>query len=398
MTIRDIASFSLNALISHRLRTGLSLVGMTIGVAAVVLLTALGEGARLYVVDQFASIGSDMLIIMPGRTDTQGMPGFGGAPHDLSLNDAETIQQLPSVANLAPVAMGTETVSFGERRRQVAVIGSTEDFLEIRRLDLARGENLPAGNWRHGRHVVIIGQKVASELFGAENPLGKILRVGGWRLRVTGILSKKGMQLGVNVDDLVIVPVSTAMKMFNRSSLFRIMVIPRKGADPDAVVDRLIRHLTERHGEEDITIITQESVVASLESILSVLTLALAAIAAISLAVAGIGIMNVMLVSVSERTSEIGLLKALGADRRQLLSIFLTEALFLSILGGLTGLGVGFFAVQVLVSVYPAFPAEPPLWAVISALTVAMGMGTLFGVLPARHAADLDPVQALTGK
>lgn len=395
----DLFRFAWGALSGHTLRTLLSLAGMAIGVAAVVALTALGEGARRYVIEQFASIGSNLLIVVPGRTETTGIPGVGGAPNDLTLQDAEALARgVRAAARVAPIAMATELVAHGGRRRQVAVVGATHEFLALRKLAMARGQFLPPGEMDRGRPVAVLGRAVADELFPGEEPVGRIVRVGASRMRVIGVLGGKGEQLGMNLDEVALVPVATAMKMFDRSSLFRIFVEVRAHVDLDIASRQIEDLLAERHGERDVTVLTQDAVVATFSQILTALTLALGAIAAISLAVAGIGIMNVMLVSVSERTREVGLLRAVGVGRRQVLALFLAEAGLLSAAGGLAGLAVGFAAVRVLVGIFPALPAAPPAWAVASALGLALSVGLVFGLLPARRAARLDPVAALAGR
>lgn len=373
-------------------------MGMGVGVAAVILLTALGEGARRYVSNQFASIGSNLLIVVPGKTETTGgIPGIGGAPNDLTLDDFEALlRRLREVQRGAPIAMATGSVSAKERRRQVAVIGSTPDFLEVRKLALARGRFLPDDDLRRGASVVVLGDKVARELFPGRNPLGEVVRIDGWRMRVIGVVAPTGTQLGIDVDDMVVVPVATGMSIFNRSTLFRILLEVHADSDMDRMSARVVEILTERHGEEDVTILTQDAVVATLSEILDTLTLVLAAIASISLSVAGIGIMNVMLVSVSERTSEVGLLKALGVSRRQIVAAFLAEATLLSVAGGLLGVAAGWIGVTAVVGVYPELPARPPVWAVAAAIGVALAVGMIFGVLPARRAARLDPILALS--
>ena len=400
MSPRDLVGFAARALRGHRLRTGLSLLGVAIGVAAVVTLTALGEGARRYVVSQFSQIGTNLLIVVPGKTETTGgMPGMGGVPNDLTLEDAEAIRRgIPEIDKAAPIAMGTETVAHGERRRQVALIGATHEMLEVRRLSLARGRFLPELEWDRGSPVSVLGTKTARELFPGEDPLGRVVRIGDWRMRVIGILGPRGQQLGVDMDDVVIVPVASALRMLNRSSLFRVLLQVRAHADLVRARDKVVRLIAERHGEEDVTAITQDAVLSAFSSILGALTMALAGIAAISLAVAGIGIMNVMLVSVSERTREVGLLKAVGAGRGQILLAFLAEAILISSAGGLLGLLLGWVATRVLVAVYPDLPASPPVWAVLAALALSVAVGALFGVLPARRATRLDPVAALAGR
>jgi putative ABC transport system permease protein len=400
MSPRDLVGFATRALRGHRLRTGLSLLGVAIGVAAVITLTALGEGARRYVVGQFASIGTNLVIVVPGRTETTGgMPGMGGAPNDLTLEDARAILRgVPEVEKAAPMVIGTETLAFEERRRQVAVFGSTHEALEVRHLSVASGQFLPALDWERASPVAVLGQKAARELFPGRDPVGQVVRIGDWRMRVIGVLAARGQQLGVDMDDVAIVPVATAMKLLNRRSLFRLVLQVRGHADLDRARERTVRLIEERHGEEDVTAITQDAVLGAFTSILGALTLALAGIASVSLAVAGVGIMNVMLVSVSERTREIGLLKALGAGRRQILAAFLAEAMILSSAGGVLGLLVGWLAVRLLVAVYPALPATPPFWAVAAAFSLSVAVGAVFGVLPARRATRLDPVAALSGR
>jgi putative ABC transport system permease protein len=400
LSVRDLLGFAARALRGHRVRTGMSLLGVSIGVAAVVTLTALGEGARRYVVGQFASIGTNLVIVVPGKTETTGsMPGIGGVPHDLTLDDARALLRgVPEIEKAAPMVLGTETVAFGERRRQAAIFGSTHEALEVRHLTVSSGQFLPPLEWDRGSPIAVLGQTVAHELFPGRDPVGQIVRVGDWRMRVIGVLAPRGQQLGVNMDDVAIVPVATAMKMFNRTSIFRLVLQVRSHADLGRAKERIVRLITERHGEEDVTAITQDAVLGALTSILRALTLALAGIASVSLAVAGVGIMNVMLVSVSERTREVGLLKALGAGRRQILAAFLAEAVLISSAGGLVGLAVGWAAVRVLVALYPALPATPPAWAVAAAFSLSVAVGAVFGVLPARRATGLDPVAALAGR
>jgi putative ABC transport system permease protein len=402
MTGPDLLRFAFRSLLGKRLRTALSLLGMAIGVGAVVILTALGEGARRYVTNQFASIGSNLLIVLPGKTETSGFAGtVPGVPNDLTLADAEAVRRRVSgIVRLSPLVMGTEAVAHGARRRNVAVAGTNREFLELRKLTLAKGQFLAEDEARRGRPVVVLGANVARELFPAgEEPVGQVVRIGGWRMRVVGVMAAKGTQLGMNLDEVVAVPVVTAMRMFDRRSLFRIMIEVRGTADLETVKARVIQVIKERHdGEEDVTILTQDALISTFSQILGALTMALGAIAAISLTVAGIGIMNVMLVSVSERTKEVGLLRAVGVERGQVLSLFLAEAAMLSLSGGLLGLATGWLAVRVLVRVFPALPASPPAWAVIAALTLSLITGIVFGLLPARRAARLDPVAALAGK
>jgi putative ABC transport system permease protein len=400
MSAPDLLGFALRALRGHRLRSALSLLGISIGAGAVVLLTALGEGARRYVTGEFAAIGSNIVIVVPGRTQTTGgMPGFGGVPNDLTLDDVTALRRgLRGIERIAPIVMGTETVAHGERRRQVAVIGTSAEMAEMRGIRVASGRYLPPGELARGQAVAVLGRTVAQELFPGRDPVGLVVRVGDWRMRVIGVTSHRGLHMGVDFDDVVAVPVATAMRLFNRSSLFRIFIQARSPAAMGALRTGVVELLEERHGEQDVTCLTQDAVLAGFNAILTALTLALAAIAAISLAVAGTGIMNVMLVSVSERTREVGLLKALGAGRPQILAVFLVEAVLLSAAGGVLGLLIGAAGVRLLVAVYPDLPASPPAWAVAAALGLSVVVGAASGVMPARRATRLDPVLALAGR
>jgi putative ABC transport system permease protein len=398
MTAFEVLRFSGGALRGHRLRTALSLVGVAVGVTSVVLLTSLGEGARVYVTGEFASLGSNLLIIMPGRTETTGFaPPLGGAPHDLTLDDAEAIRRLPGVRRVAPMALGSATAHAGDLTRDTIVVGATSEWLAVRRIEMQGGRFLPEGEAERDRPVCVVGRVIQRELFPGRSALGEMLRLGDERFRVIGIIAPRGTNLGMNLDEIVLIPVVRHMKMFNETSLMRVLVEMRSHDElPDARA-AVVGLLTARHDrEEDVTVVTQGSLLATFSRLLTMLTAALTGIAAISLSVAGVGIMNVMLVSVSERTREIGLLKAVGATSGQVLRIFLAEAATLSAIGGAVGLGVASLFTLAVRRLYPVFPMQPPPWAMPAALLVSLSVGVLFGVLPARRAARLDPIGALT--
>lgn len=396
MSWLDLLLFAGGGLRGHHLRTVLSLLGVAIGVSAVIVLTALGEGAKRYVVEQFASLGTNIIIVLPGKTETTGSFGIGGVPNDLTLDDAQAIARtVPQAVHVAPITAGTEELSYRERRRQLAVLGTTSEMMAARDLVMGSGEFLPEEEMHRSTSVAVLGDQAARELFDERNPIGEVVRIGGWRMRVIGVLAKQGTKMGINFDDVVIIPVQTGMKMLNRSSLFRIIVQVTAHSDMNVAKERILDVLIERHEEEDVTILTQDAVITTFGDILDTLTLVVAAIGAISLSVAGIGIMNLMLVSISERTREVGLLKAIGASRGQILGAFLTEAAFISTTGGLIGLGLGWLGVRILVQVFPVLPASPPTWAVIAALVISVSVGIIFGFLPARRATRLDPVTAL---
>jgi putative ABC transport system permease protein len=398
MRISELVRYSSGGLRGHRLRTALSLMGVMIGVTSVIVLTSLGEGARLYVTGEFASLGSNLLIIVPGKTETVGATPFvSTAPNDLTVEDARAMaRQIPEIRLVSPVSLGAAPVRFGDRSRECPVIGTTHEVLEIRKLTMQVGRFLPPDT--RDAPVCVIGAKIQQELFGNRNPLGEMVRVGDFRFRVIGVLAPRGTSIGVDMDEVVEVPVDTGLRLFNRTSLFRILAEVRSSRDMDAAKDKVTALLAERHGEEDVTVLTQDAVLSTFNQILAILTAALAGIATISLGVAGIGIMNVMLVSVSERTREIGLLKALGATGRQILSVFLIEAALISTAGGLLGVLAGLGGALLIRHFLPEFPAQPPAWAVAAAVGVSISVGVLFGGLPARRASRLDPVEALMRK
>jgi putative ABC transport system permease protein len=389
------------ALVQNRRRSLLSLVGVVIGVVAVTCLTAIGEGALRYVTDQFASLGSSIVIIAPGRNETTGgMPlGVGGIPNDLTLADTRFLgRRISAVRTAIPVALSTGKIRHGGRNRQVPIVGTTAAFERMQNLELASGTFLPEADMERGAAIVVLGHTVARELFGTEAALGQTVRISGSRMRVAGVLAERGTQLGLQIDETVFAPVTTVMQMANETTLTRVMLDLHPRADQKRVIAQVRALLSERHDEEDFTCISQDAVMASLSSILRILTLAVAGIAAISLAVAGIGIMNVMLVSVSERTEEVGLLKAIGANRRQILAIFLIESALLSVAGGVLGLLLGSGLVAFGQSLYPAVPIGTPAWAIAAVLGLSLATGIGFGVWPAWRAAGLDPVAALQGR
>ena len=396
MRLADLLVFAAGGLRGHRLRSFLSLLGVAIGVASVILLTSLGEGARLYVTGEFASLGSNLLIIIPGKTETKGLaPLVSTAPHDLTRQDAEALlQRVPVIRRVAPLVVGTASVRAGERSREVTVVGATRDLLEIRHLKMASGRFLPRDLPEAA--VCVLGAKVQRELFPGQNPLGQLVRIGEWRFRIIGVIAPRGTSIGMDLDQVVEMPVETALRLFNRSGLFRILAEVGAHDDLRQAERATLAVLRERHsGQDDVTVLTQDAVLDTFNLILRALTAALAGIAAISLGVAGLGIMNVMLVSVSERTHEVGLLKAVGVTYSQVVAVFLVEATILSTVGGGLGLLAGLGAGRFLQRLYPDFPFHPPGWAILAALAVSCSVGLLFGILPARNAARLDPVQSL---
>jgi putative ABC transport system permease protein len=400
MRFADHIEFAWRVVRGYRSRTLLILLAMGIGVAAVIAVSSIGEGARLYVVNQFGALGTHLVIVLPGRSETAGaMPGvlIGKTPRDLTLDDALALRRSPAVRRLAPLIVGAGDVRAGALSREAPVLGSTAALMDIRHMELAAGRFLPEGDPRLAQPVCVIGAKLADALFGPRAVLGEWLRIGDRRFRVVGVLAAQGQSLGFNTDEIVIVPVAAAQALFDTEALFRILVEAKSREQivpAQADIEEILR---ERHeGKRDVTVITQDAVLATFDRILRALTLAVGGLAAISLAVAGILIMNVMLISVTQRRREIGLLRALGATGRQIRLAFLTEAVLLALGGATLGVAAGKLGQMAIGQIVPSVPFTPPWWALVAAPLTALVTSVLFAVIPARRAARLDPVQALS--
>jgi putative ABC transport system permease protein len=297
---------------------------------------------------------------------------------------------------VAPVVVGEGTASTGSLERDVTVMGTTADFRAIRNWTMASGEFLPNVDMDRETPVCVVGHTIGRELFRGGPPVGQWLRVGDRRCRVSGVLAPQGVSVMVDADTLVLMPVAMAQALFNSPGLFRVIVEARSRDAMPAAKRFILATIRERHrGDEDITVVTQDAVLQTFDGILRTLTMALGGIAGVSLLVAGVLIMNVMLVAVSQRTQEIGLLKALGARHGQILKLFLAEALYLALFGAAAGVLLGYAVALVLGQFFPAFRFVPPLPAVAGAVLIALLCGMVFGILPARRAAALDPVAAL---
>ncbi|MDX9787549.1 MAG: ABC transporter permease [Desulfobacterales bacterium] len=399
MKPNDIFRFVFRAAAGYPTRTLLMLLAMAIGVGSVVLLSTLGEGARRYVINEFSSLGTHLIIILPGRSETVGGPPplLGITPRDLTLVDAMALQRSSLIRYVAPVVMGAAPVAWSGRDREVTILGSTPALSDIRQISMAQGRFLPTGDPTRGESVCVLGYKIKQELFGNNTPLGERIRIGDRRFQVTGVMAKKGEAVGLDMGDIVVIPVASAQALFNTEGLFRITVQAKNRDAIEPAKEAIKKIIRERHdGEDDITVITQDAVLSTFDRIFTALTLTVAGIAAISLGVAGILIMNVMLIAVSQRTAEVGLLKALGAPNGRVMVIFLAESAILSVIGAFFGLLLAGAGKWALVKIFPAFPLSVPLWALGAAVGVAIVTGLIFGVLPARRAAALDPVLSLS--
>jgi putative ABC transport system permease protein len=389
--------YALGALLGHRLRTALSALGVAIGVAAVILLTSLGEGTRAYVVDQFTQFGTSLVAVTPGKIQTIGIPGvLGGTTQKLSIEDAEVLRQIPGVKALSPVVMGQARVESEGRGRSVFVFGVTHDATETWSFPVGQGSFLPPIDpRRQGAHAVL-GPKVAHELFPASVPLGSRVRVGGRSFLVVGVMSSKGQMVGFDFDDAVYVPVASAMALFNVDELNEIDVLAARQETIPAVVADIRRVLRERHrNKEDFTLTTQAEMLETSGKIIDMITMAVSAIAAISLVVGAIGILTILWISVHERTHEIGLLRAVGVTAGTIGSLFLLEAVLIASLGGVGGIAVGLGLGLLLRLAVPALPFAVSQTALTASLAMSLAVGVLSGYLPARRAARLDPIEAL---
>jgi putative ABC transport system permease protein len=396
----DVTRMSLQALRRYPLRTAMLLIAISIGVAAVVTLTAVGEGARRYVTGQFSSLGTELLIVLPGRAETSGsgIQGLlvGETARELTLEDTMALTRSARIKRVTPLVLGAGTASVGARERDITVLGTGAAMLAIQHWIMGSGRFLPEADLDTAQPVCVLGFVVARELFAGRSAVGEWLRIGDARCRVLGVLAEQGLAGGFNVDETVIMPVASAQQIFNTSAVFRILVEATSLDTVPAARRDIIEIVKARHaGEEDVTVVTQDALVSTFDTIFNMITAGLAAIAAISLVVAGVLIMNVMLVAVSQRTAEIGLLKAVGARNRQILALFLTEAACLSLLGAAVGIALGGGGIWLMKVVFPVLDFAAPPWASASAVAVAIASGLLFGILPARRAAALDPVNAL---
>ncbi|NOT31010.1 MAG: ABC transporter permease, partial [Planctomycetes bacterium] len=370
------------ALREQRLRTLLSLTGIAIAVASVLLLVSVGEGARLYVLGAFSQFGTNLLQVTPGKTETFGIPGaMGGTTHALTLGDAQALERLPLVQVVVPTVIGEARVEGNGRGRRVSLIGTTAAAREVWKVRVARGSFLPAGEAQRGTNAAVLGAKLARELYGDETPLGSWVRIGGWRLRVVGVMESRGELLGFDMDDLAYVSVGTALSMFDLEGLSEIDVTFAHESATETVAQQITALLRARHDErDDVTIVTQTAALGVLDRVLRGVTLAVAAIAAVSLVVGAIGILTTMWIAVSQRTHEIGLLRALGATLRQVQALFLLEAVLLSLSGGAAGLALAAILILGLTWFVPGLPVETPLPAVLLALMVSAATGLFSGV------------------
>jgi len=396
MKSRDLFSLALEALVAHRLRYGLSALAIGVGVCAVVAMSSLGEGTRRFIATQASAFGTSVVGIYPGKVATQGIPGaMGGSARKLTIDDARALARLPGVLAATPYAGGSGAVEFGGRSRRVIVMGVGPEMPRAWSMRVAAGRFLPDVDWDRTSGAVVLGPRVARELFGSANPLGHPVRVARARLRVVGVMESKGTMLGFDLDDVVYIPVANALALFNRPELAEVDLLAASVEQSRVLAPRARQLMLERHDDEDFTVVTQEDGMHAIGSILEVIAGTVTGIAAISLLVGAIGIFSVLWVVVEERTAEIGLVKALGATHAEVLRWYLCEAALTAGVGGLAGLLVGGGGAALLARFVPAIQAYTAPAIVVAALAMALGTGLLAGVLPAARASGLDPIAAL---
>jgi putative ABC transport system permease protein len=393
----EMIRLAVGSLTGHRLRTALSMLGIAIGIASVILLTSIGEGTRRYVMEQFSQFGTNILGINPGKAETVGIPGvLGGTTRKLTIDDAMALERVAGVEEIVAAAYGSARVEAGGHGRSVFIYGVTPNIPRAWKFGLRQGAFWPEGDPHRGYQVVVLGPRLKRELFGDRNALGQFVRISGTRFRVIGIMTSKGQFLGFDIDDAAYIPVASAMKLFNLPELTEMHVLYSHAGLTGRVRADVTAILTRRHGgREDFTVTTQAAMLEVFDNVMNVVTMAVGAIGGISLLVGAIGILTMMWIAVGERTSEIGLVRAIGATRRQVNALFLTEAAALAGLGGTIGVAAGLGISALLRLAVPGLPIHTPPLFVVLAVGISLATGLLSGVLPARRAAGLDPIEAL---
>ena len=400
MNLADHWLFSYQALARHRLRSAMVLLAIGMGVSSVLLLTSIGEGARLFIEQEFSTLGAKMLVVLPGKKETTGSspPLYGTSPRDLTIEDAQALKNIRTISHVAPIIAGTATVSNQSLSRDIIIIGTNREMFTVRNLSIKQGRMLPKNSETRATPVCILGAKLAKELFKKSSPLGQWLRIGEYKYRVIGLLKQRGESLGLDLRDMVIIPVRSAQMLFNSPALFRILVQLKQTKFETSTIVKINKIIAQRHeGEADITIISQDAMLSAFNKIIVAVTASIGAIAAISLIVAGILIMNVSYISVSQRREEIGLLKSLGASVREVRLIFIISSLVITSFGTLAGLILSYSIVFIIQTNFPSIPLAIPWWSALAAIFMSFLMALLFSWLPANKAAAVDPILALRG-
>ncbi|BAZ03763.1 ABC transporter permease [Calothrix sp. NIES-3974] len=402
MNIAESMKMAGKTLLANKLRSLLTMLGIVIGNASVIAMIGIGEAGQRFVAKELESLGPNVLFVIPGNEETQRI-SFE-IPKNLVLADAYAIaEQVPTVKGVAPELNRRFVVVHQNRSTNLNIIGTTPGFLTVRAFEVKQGRFFTEVDMTRNNQVVVLGADTAEKLFGNTNPVGKQLRIKDSSFQVIGVLAAKGSSVGADYDKAAIVPLTTsANRLIGRNSPYGIaldylVASADRTENVDAAVFQITNLLRLRHkvtGEDDFTIRTQKDAMQTLGQVTGALTIMLAAIAGISLFVGGIGIMNIMLVSVTERTQEIGLRKAIGATQRDILLQFMIEAVIVSAVGGVIGVAIGVSGIY-LVALLTPLEAAISVSAITTAVGVSGAIGLFFGVFPARRAAKLDPIVAL---
>lgn len=392
----DLLSLALRSISSHRQRSLLTALGLIIGIAAVVILTSIGRGIHRFVLFEFTQFGTHLIAVYPGKTTTFGLSGATvNTVRPLSISDTTSLQSLDQVLAAMPVIQGNARIEAGNKQRRATVFGVSGVLPLVWQFNVQSGRFLPNDSLENPRAFAVLGSKIQTELFGASSPLGQRIRIGSDRFRVIGVMEAKGQMLGFDLDDCVYIPSGKAMEMFDRQSVMEIDVLYNNQASSEIVEQRIKQRLIMRHGSEDFTIVTQNQMLKKMDSVLNVLTMAVAALGSISLLVGSVGIFTIMSIAVSERVAEIGLLRAIGAERLVIFRLFLGEALLLSLIGGTGGILLGVVVTQLGSALVPGLPVQLAWNYIWLAFLISLAIGIISGVIPAINASRLSPLDAL---
>ncbi len=402
MDIVESIKMASTTLMANKLRSSLTMLGIIIGNASVIAMVGIGQGAQKLASEQFEALGPNVLFVIPGSREAQ--QTTVDFPKTLVWEDAKAIAtQVPAVAEVAPQINLRYLITYRNRNSNSLVTGTTPEFLSVRSFNVAKGRFFNDIDIKRNNQVVVLGSEVVEKIFGYQDPIGQSVRIKDVSFEVIGVMEPKGTFLGNNQDDAVFIPLSTmANRLRGRTSPYGVQIswIAVSARNRDSIsaaqfqIENLLRRRHKIVGEDDFGVQTQEDILQIVNTVTGALTIMLAAIAAISLVVGGIGVMNIMLVSVRERTQEIGLRKAVGAREQDILIQFMIEAIILSAAGGVIGTAIGVSGVMLVGAVTPLKAGISPI-AILVAVGVSGGIGLFFGVVPARQAAKLDPIVAL---
>jgi len=405
MTFKKLLKIAWRSVKSNKSRSLLTTLGVIIGVASVIILVSLGSGLKDYITSEMQDMGSNLVMVMPGDIDLKKM-GAGGAggsamssglaaiqSSKLKLEYIDDIQQgVPQVKDIVGLVMGSALVRYQNELVSSQIMGTTENYTELTKYNFVAGGFFNKADVNSGRKMAVVGHKIAEDLFGDNPAVGEKIKVGDYRYTVVGVIEEKGGQGTMTPDDKIYIPITVAQRQFGQDNIGLILAESKSSDDVPVVVNSIEELLKRRLKEDEFTVLDQKEILSTVSGILNTLTVALGGIAAISLVVGGIGIMNIMLVSVTERTQEIGLRKALGAKPEIILTQFLIEAVVLSVGGGIIGVLLGSGGALILGKF---MPTTITLWSVVLAFAVSVAIGIIFGVAPARKASQLSPIEAL---